>query len=83
MSDPTPFIAERWCPDCAPNRDPLTEVLQTEYCREHERSTVGSEDLTVVRIWEFLGTGGEEADGANNRLYCDFLHRGSPRTQSA
>lgn len=77
MSDyiETPSIATLWCPRCDPERDPVAEVLATQYCPAHPLEALGSEDAAVPGREYYVSHGGSEGGGEDNRRWCELFHR--------
>ena len=69
----TPFVAQMWCPGCAPKRDETKEVLVVEWCPRHKPSAAGLEDdLAKHELGAFEGFTGE-TDGASQRAWGKLL----------
>lgn len=62
---------ETYCPGCGDDCGPRHAVA---YCPRHMPVASGTEDEKAVR---FAGPSAsyEEAGGASNRAWCDWLHR--------
>lgn len=72
----TPDLSEKWCPLCAPDRDPSREILEVKYCYAHVPVRTGVDDgvITETNISSQSGTG--ESEGETNRLMSDLLKKG-------
>lgn len=71
----TPSVARVFCPGCEPDADPAGEILEVRWCSSHRRGDAGIEDARVGA--DALLTGAGEAGGAENRAWCELLHRHS------
>ena len=70
-----PVVAVLWCPTCAPERDPLAEVLDLRYCAQHEPGREGLDDTAEsLKVTPYL-SGSGEAGGDDNRAWCELLNR--------
>lgn len=58
-------MAEHWCPDCEPGRDPLRDILEVRYCASHGPTDSGPDDR-LTGVPQPLSSMGE-ADGADCR----------------
>lgn len=65
----TPILAESWCPQCSPDRDPMREILLVAWCGDHAPSLDGADDLLAGPYQSLSGAG--EAEG----LYCAMVAR--------
>lgn len=69
----TPNLAKDWCPTCEPDRDPMREILHTQYCWAHQDLVLGQADAMVPPpenpSWHHAG----DAGGASNKAFCDFI----------
>jgi hypothetical protein len=76
MSDHLPetesFAELGWCPEC--QSPPTSDAAHVQYCHTHSPATQGESDR-LVNTDAYL-SGGGEAGGVDNRLMCEFLHRG-------
>ena len=70
----SPVLGRSYCPGCEPNADPIEEILDTRWCDRHAPVRDGSEDEGVLASAYLSGSA--EAGGEDNRLWCDFIHRG-------
>ena len=77
----SPLVARAWCPGCEPLADPTLQILDLRYCDQHLPSRGGADDETVTS--ESYLSGSAEAGGDANRLWCELLHRGTPRASRA
>ena len=66
-------MARRWCPECEPDADPLTEILNECRCDVHAPDRRGSSDIAVAP-GVFL-SGSVEVEGEHNRQWCALVHR--------
>lgn len=73
----SPVVARSWCPLCEPLADPTLEILDVRYCDQHTPARAGPDDGIVTS--EGALSGGTEAGGDANRLWCQLLHRDAPR----
>lgn len=69
----SPVVARLYCPTCEPETDPINEIVDVMWCGNHHPDRSGDVDH-VVSAHNYL-SGGTEAGGEDNRLWCDFLHR--------
>jgi hypothetical protein len=69
----SPSVARLYCPECEPDADPSSEILDVRWCTGHAPSYAGRDDL-VITVETFL-SGSIEAGGDVNRRWCDLLHR--------
>lgn len=74
VPEETPFVPRRYCPGCEPELDPTVTAVTVYWCTSHEPTQVGEMDR-FVRQDQYL-TGSGEAEGLDNRKWCDFFHRG-------
>jgi hypothetical protein len=74
----SPVVARSWCPGCEPLADPTLEILDVRYCDQHAPGRDGSDDSSVTSDSHVSGS--VEAGGDANRLWCQLLHRETPRT---
>lgn len=70
----TPYQARSYCPLCEPEADPIKEILEVRWCELHTPSRSGSAD-DYIRSNAYL-SGSAEAEGADNKRWCDAIHRG-------
>ena len=74
----SPVVARLWCPTCAPERDPLAEVLDLRYCEPHTPRRGGLDDTAEsLKVQPYL-SGGAEAGGDDNRRWCQLVHGRTP-----
>lgn len=73
----TPSLARSYCPGCEPDADPSREILEARWCESHAPVRDGLDDGTVAT--EAILSGSVEAGGADNRRWCEMLHREAPR----
>ena len=73
----SPVVARAWCPGCEPFADPILHILETRYCDQHSPSREGADDGNVLSDNHL--SGGAEAGGDANRLWCQLLHREAPK----
>jgi hypothetical protein len=66
----SPTVTESWCPTCAPDRDPLRELLEERWCGLHAPSLDGALDKVVRADLGYL-SGSAEAE-AND---CQRIQR--------
>ena len=57
----TKNLARSYCPDCEPAADPLTEILQTRWCTDHEPKRDGLDDAEAHTDRMLSGSGDAEA----------------------
>ncbi len=76
----SPVVARAWCPGCEPFADPTLEILDIRYCDPHSPPRRGEADTTVTP--EGWVSGSSEAGGESNRLWCQLLHRDTPRARA-
>jgi hypothetical protein len=69
----TPYLGERYCPQCEPNRDPTREILEPVPCSEHAAMPGTADDIVIAS--HYL-SGSAESGGDENRRWCDIVHRG-------
>jgi hypothetical protein len=69
----SPVVARAWCPGCEPFADPILQILEVRYCDQHSPSRDGADDGYVTS--DSHPSGGAEAGGDANRLWCELLHR--------
>ena len=69
----TPCVARAYCPRCEPEADPIGEVLNVRWCEAHAPARDGLDDHAVSHGASPSLT--IEAGGADNRQWCDLLHR--------
>lgn len=69
----TPQIARSYCPGCEPEADPTKEILDPRWCAIHTPSLSGVDDGKVTT--EAILSGSAEAGGADNRRWCEVVHR--------
>ena len=77
----SPVVARAWCPGCEPFADPFLQILDTRYCDQHLPSRDGFDDSCVTTDSHL--SGGAEAGGDANRLWCEFFHREAPTETAA
>lgn len=75
----SPVVARAWCPGCEPLADPTLQLLDIRYCDQHLPGRDGLDDATVAADAHLSGSA--EAGGDANRLWCELLHRGTPRAR--
>lgn len=69
-------IEVRWyCPGCEPDADPIAEMLAIRRCGSHDPGTEGELDRLVHS--EGWLSGSAEAEGRDNKRFCDLIHRQS------
>lgn len=73
----TSYVARRYCPGCEPDADPIREILDVRWCDGHAPDRGGLDD-PAVRTDAIL-SGSAEAEGADNRQWCEMIHRGARR----
>ena len=81
VSEPSldsPLVARAWCPGCEPHADPTLQILDIRYCDQHLPTREGADDASVTS--DGYPSGSAEAGGDANRLWCELLHRGIPRS---
>ena len=44
----TKIMAKEWCPGCAPERDPVVELLAVSYCEPHAPKVAGPDDARAT-----------------------------------
>ncbi len=69
----TPSVSRPYCPDCEPDANPETEILDVRWCETHMPSRDGLDDETVTAAAYLSGSA--EAGGDDNRRWCELLHR--------
>lgn len=74
----TLYVAAHWCPGCAPDRDPVREILEVRYCETHRPEAEGSDDARVAGT-AYLSGSAEAGGDDGNRAWYAFLHRGARR----
>lgn len=77
LSD-TPVVMRGFCPACEPGTDPEREPVSVQWCQNHSPARDGADDERVDS--SSMPSGSAEAGGDENRVICDFLHRGKLRT---
>ncbi len=75
----TPILGRSYCPQCEPDADPLSEILDTRYCENHTPARDGSADELVIS--QAYMSGSSEAGGCDNTRWCDYIHRGIIRNE--
>lgn len=78
-------LAERYCPGCEPERDPLQGIAVVQWCCAHEPAVNPNDAeerarLGVSEWWPSAGNG--EPAPSTNRAACALIHR-SARVASA
>jgi hypothetical protein len=73
----SPVVARAWCPGCEPLADPTLQILDLRYCDQHTPGRDGSDDSLMASDGYLSGSA--EAGGDANRLWCELLHRKTPR----
>lgn len=74
----TPNLAASYCPGCAPDRDPIEEILTVRWCDEHRPRDGGFDDDKATVGADLLTSTGD-VEAATNRPWCEFLHRTARR----
>lgn len=64
----TPDLGRPCCLLCEPNVDQTVEILNLRHCSRHD---------PVNAQTYFPSLNGGMAEGYDNKLWCDFLHRGT------
>jgi hypothetical protein len=66
-----------YCPQCEPETDPMGWVVQLQCSTHREAAEVGTGDAEAneQRLSQQYLSGGGEAGGEGNRLWCEFFHR--------
>lgn len=77
--DETGIVIPMLCPVCHPEAEPRD--YQVTFCAEHYPQTPGECDRLVETIGYISGSA--EAEGANNKVFCDFIHRGILRCSTS
>ena len=80
-SEETGNLARWYCPTCEPQADPVAEVLQVQYCGDHQPDRVGVDD--ALSHGESMLSGSAEAGGEENRQFCDLVHQRERSRQRA
>lgn len=75
----TPNLAGSYCPGCAPERDPIREILTVRWCDEHQPGCGGFDDEKATVSKDILSSAGE-ADAVTNRPSCELVHRHARRS---
>jgi hypothetical protein len=68
-----PQVGRAYCPACEPSADPIREILDVRGCEAHAPGRDGVEDGNI-RL-EAFGASSSEVGGADNRRWCDLIHR--------
>jgi hypothetical protein len=69
----TPSLARLYCPGCEPGADPTSEILDVRWCESHSPFREGLDDSLVSATADLSGS--VEAGGADNRRWCEIVHR--------
>lgn len=69
----SPMVGRLYCPDCDPDADPSTEILDVLWCETHRPASGGADDA-IVSASGYL-SGSSEAGGEDNRQWCQMFHR--------
>lgn len=75
----SPPEATAWCPGCAPERDPIKELIYEQRCADHTPKRDGADDDLVSTSGAWLG-GSNEGDGDTGRAFAEIVHRNVART---
>jgi len=70
----TPNLAASYCPGCAPERDPIEEILAVRWCDTHQPAVGGLDDETAT-VSQATAYPSGEAEAATNRPWCELVHR--------
>ena len=68
-----------YCPGCEPDVDISREIVSTFWCTNHQPVESGPDDTRII-AGSYL-SGSAEVEGDDNRLWCDFFHRGKTRAE--
>jgi hypothetical protein len=71
----SPYLAERYCPGCEPDRDEMKEILEVRWCEAHSPNREGKADEAVGPVGFMNGS--DESGGDSNRRFCEMFHRPS------
>lgn len=76
----TPNLAAYYCPGCAPERDPIDEILTVRWCPMHQPTDAGSDDERAnVSNDTLISTG--DVGAASNRPWCQLFHSAARRAR--
>ena len=70
----TPDLAASYCPGCAPERDPIEEILAVRWCDVHQPAVGGLDDERATVSTDTLCSS-VDAEAATNRPWCELVHR--------
>jgi len=75
----TPYLATPYCPGCAPERDPIVEVLAVHWCEAHQPRMGGTDDGRATLTNDVLVSSSSDVEATTNRPWCDLVHRALKR----
>lgn len=75
----TPNLAASYCPGCAPERDPIREILTVHWCEGHQPRYGGFDDEKATVSKDALCSSGD-AEAVTNRRWCALVHRHARRS---
>jgi len=70
----TPNLAASYCPGCAPERDPIEEILAVRWCDTHQPGIGGLDDERAT-VSQATAYPSGDAEAATNRPWCELVHR--------